>query len=222
MDHKNRIVSTVLTAVCLWAGMSGYPLQTHAAVRADGFFTAITRCPAARNLHGDNPGNIRLTVEQVYAVTAFNKADGDYLQIKVPGAVPKKRWVKRVCGKYRYCSSAGNKVGSKGGQRIFTPFFDGWDNPVRVNFPAGKQDITPPPPLLTAFGKAVLQLCGNPGAQVDRAGFRNLLAAKKHAKILARLRKAAHCITETGRCEKKALLDFLEKIWFKSHGFKHI
>ncbi|GAX38753.1 hypothetical protein [Nodularia sp. NIES-3585] len=42
------------------------------------------------------------------------------------------------------------------------PFFDNINNPVPIGFPRGqKLDITPPPPLLNSFDKAVLNICGS-------------------------------------------------------------
>ena len=60
--------------------------------------------------------------------------------------------------------------------KLFPPFFDHIDNPVPVDFPPGQAvDITPPPPRLGAFGRAVLDLCGALGDPVAPGDFASLL-----------------------------------------------
>ncbi|MEA5602612.1 EndoU domain-containing protein [Nostoc sp. UHCC 0252] len=101
------------------------------------------------------------------------------------------------------------------------PFFDNLDNPVPVRFPAGQQvDITPPPPLLNSFDKAVLKLCGPIGTRVSSNNFKQLLSY--YPDVLQKLQQASGGELRPGRKNKAQFLEDLTNIWFQRRGFEHI
>ncbi|RCJ27125.1 endonuclease [Nostoc minutum NIES-26] len=101
------------------------------------------------------------------------------------------------------------------------PFFDNLDNPVPVGFPAGQQiDITPPPPLLNSFDRAVLKLCGPIGTRVSANNFKQLLSY--YPNVLQKIQKSSGGELLPGRWKKAQFLEDLTNIWFKRRGFEHI
>ncbi len=101
------------------------------------------------------------------------------------------------------------------------PFFDDVDNPVSVRFPAGQQvDITPPPPQLNPFDKAVLKLCGPVGTRVSSNNFKQLLSY--YPDVLQKLQQASGGELRPGRKNKAQFLEDLTNIWFQRRGFEHI
>ncbi|MBD2564634.1 EndoU domain-containing protein [Nostoc sp. UIC 10607] len=101
------------------------------------------------------------------------------------------------------------------------PFFDNVNNPVSVRFPPGQQvDITPPPPLLNSFDKAVLKLCGPIGTRVSSNNFKQLLSY--YPDVLQKLQQASGGELRPGRRNKAQFLEDLTNIWFKRRGFEHI
>ncbi|MBD2724912.1 EndoU domain-containing protein [Nostoc sp. FACHB-892] len=101
------------------------------------------------------------------------------------------------------------------------PFFDNVDNPVTVRFPAGqKVDITPSPPLLNPFDKAVLNLCGPIGTRVSSNNFKQLLSY--YPDVLQKLQQVSGGELRPGRKNKAQFLEDLTNIWFQRRGFEHI
>ncbi|MBD2244314.1 EndoU domain-containing protein [Nostoc sp. FACHB-888] len=101
------------------------------------------------------------------------------------------------------------------------PFFDNVDNPVTVRFPATqKVDITPPPPLLNPFDKAVLDLCGSIGTRVSSNNFKQLLSY--YPDVLQKLQQVSGGELRPGRKNKAQFLEDLTNIWFQRRGFEHI
>ncbi|WP_392531426.1 EndoU domain-containing protein [Nostoc sp. C117] len=101
------------------------------------------------------------------------------------------------------------------------PFFDNVDNPVPVHFPPGKQvDITPPPPLLNSFDRAVLKICGPIGARVSSNNFKKLLYS--YPDVLQKVQQASGGELHSGRRNKAQFIEDLTNIWFKHRGFEHI
>ncbi|HWQ70559.1 MAG TPA: ribonuclease T2 [Patescibacteria group bacterium] len=91
MRVKAIIVSLVLT----W----GYGSAAYAFEAAGGEFLAKKSCAAVQSIKkGGNPGRVKLRVDERYPVTGLNKPNGTYVQLKVAGARPESRWVKRNCG----------------------------------------------------------------------------------------------------------------------------
>lgn len=64
-----------------------------------GTFTADAPCEATKKLDRDNPGNVRVKIQQAYPVIARNGTPGSHYQIRVPGApATEARWVPMECG----------------------------------------------------------------------------------------------------------------------------
>jgi hypothetical protein len=101
------------------------------------------------------------------------------------------------------------------------PFFDSVDNPVPVGFPRGqKLDITPPPPRLNSFDKAVLNICGPVGTRVTPNKFKQLLSA--YPDVLQKIQTVSDGELRPGRKNKAEFIEDLTDIWFKNRGFEHI
>ncbi|WP_017741311.1 EndoU domain-containing protein [Scytonema hofmannii] len=101
------------------------------------------------------------------------------------------------------------------------PFFDNENNPVPVDYPQEQQlDISPPPPQLNSFDKAVLNVCGPIGTRVSPNKFRRLLSS--YPDVLQKLQQVTKGELRPGRKEKAQFLEDLTEIWFKNRGFEHI
>lgn len=101
------------------------------------------------------------------------------------------------------------------------PFFDDRNNPVTVSVPAGqKVDMTPPPPPLNEFDRAVLKTCGPFGNRVKPESFKQLLV--QHPDVLRQIKQAVGGYLHPSRSSDSAFLDDLTTIWFNRRGFEHI
>ncbi|BAY76427.1 hypothetical protein NIES25_28760 [Nostoc linckia NIES-25] len=101
------------------------------------------------------------------------------------------------------------------------PFFDNVNNPVPVGFPAGQQvDITPPPPQLNSFDRAVLKICGPIGTKVSANSFKQLLSS--YPDVLQKVQQVSGGELRPGRRNKEQFLEDLTNIWFQRRGFEHI
>jgi hypothetical protein len=89
-----------------------------------------------------------------------------------------------------------------GGAEPLAPFFD--------DLRQGPVDATPPPPVLDAFDRAVLDLCGDWGAPVAEQGFRTLLE---------RFPGRRRAILEAAGLDDAAALAAL---WFGKGAFRHV
>lgn len=101
------------------------------------------------------------------------------------------------------------------------PFFDNDNNPVNVAFPRGqKLDITPPPPQLNLFDRAVLKTCGSIGTKVKAESFRQLLFS--YPDVLQKAQQLTGGELRPDRRSKSQFLEDLTAIWFNEQGFEHI
>ncbi len=101
------------------------------------------------------------------------------------------------------------------------PFFDNFNNPVNVAFPRGqKLDITPPPPQLNLFDRAVLRTCGSIGTRVRVESFKQLLF--QYPDVLQKAQQLSSGELRSGRRSKSQFLEDLTAIWFNKQGFEHI
>jgi Bacterial EndoU nuclease len=183
-----------------------------------GKLTATQPCPAPKKIDGDNPGNVRLAVGNIYDTVGFNSSARTHILLKISGATPDRRWVKSTCGNFQ--ASGSTDPGS--GNVTLLPFFDNINNPIPVNFPVGGQkDITPPPPQLENFDQKVLAMCGAGfNAPVSEQSFRTLL--KDFPDVFSKLKTAAGGSLKPNRGSDAAFTDDLVQIWFAQDGFKHI
>ncbi len=70
-----------------------------ASIQLQGQFRATQACEAFQSLRkGTNPGNIRLTPNIIYPVTAKNKQEATYYYLRIENANPASRWVSIDCG----------------------------------------------------------------------------------------------------------------------------
>ncbi|MEM1345458.1 MAG: ribonuclease [Pseudomonadota bacterium] len=85
-------------AIALWAAVFSAPAQ--AELKLEGQFLAEAACPATTAIRKPESGpEVLLDVGTVYNVVGINRANGSHYRIKVPGAVPKRRWVAKECGR---------------------------------------------------------------------------------------------------------------------------
>jgi ribonuclease T2 len=76
-----------------WAGVAG------ASEPASGTFVADRACDAFQSMRKQsNPGNVRVSPGQAYALREVNGPARDWLRVEVPGATEPLRWVRAECG----------------------------------------------------------------------------------------------------------------------------
>lgn len=138
-------------------------------------------------------------------------------------------WVDLACGHFADGDGAVAAPAPAAGERTAggpacLPFFDDVDNPVpRPLRVGGKADITPPPPPLDAFDKAVMAACGPAGKSVTRDEFKALMLA--HADVLARLKAFTAGRVFADRPQRfatESYLDDLADAWFDVKAFDHV
>ncbi|SNB52440.1 EndoU nuclease [Arboricoccus pini] len=89
------------------------------------------------------------------------------------------------------------------------PFFDTND--------AGASDPSPPPPQLTPFDRAVLEVCGNWGSTPTASRFRAMLDEPALAAGVAAMATLA-----MPRADLDHFKDRLTRAWFAAGGFEHV
>lgn len=100
------------------------------------------------------------------------------------------------------------------------PFFDNINNPVSGLAVGSPADVTPPPPTLNSFDKAVNNTCGAPGTVVDPSRFQAMM--KKNSAVLANIKKFVGGSLVSGRTSNADFLNDLTDVWFKAKAFDHI
>ncbi len=199
-----------------------------------GSFIATQACPATRAINGENPGNVELAVNQTYEAIGFNRPQGPYILLKIPGANPDRRWVSVDCGTFQAgqspmpSPSPTTPTGTEPTPRrrtqniVLFDFFDGVNNPISMDFPRSAQkDISPLPPKLQPFDRRVLQICGSTfNAPVDPAQFRRLL--RDYPDVVRRLKQVTGGQIKPGRQSNTEFVEDVTAIWFDQNGFKHI
>ena len=106
------------------------------------------------------------------------------------------------------------------------PFFDTIETPEAIAFPRGKAvDVTPKPPDVNAFDKAVLATCGEFGSTVSASQIRALFA--KNPAIVTQISNAVdgNLTPLRGFATQKPSPTFQEdlvQIWTTRSGFEHI
>jgi hypothetical protein len=218
--------SLVLGIALVLLGMTPIPSiqAAYAQVPPSGTFTATRTCDAPRAINGYNPGNIKVANGQRYEGVGFNSPERKYIQIKVSGATPERRWVNTSCGTFEPTDISSEPTPDDRPKPPITalnPFFDELDNKEIHRFPAGElADITPPPPVLSAFDEAVLEACGPIGTKVKATAFRQLM--KTHPDVLQQVKDAVDGEILAGRNTDEEFLDDLTAIWNDREGFEHI
>lgn len=84
----------------LLCGFLAMPQSADAFVRLEGYFIAMQACDAFQSKNRKtNPGNVTTTPHMAYEILGINKKNGDYFQIRTPGAPgTETRWVRADCG----------------------------------------------------------------------------------------------------------------------------
>jgi hypothetical protein len=181
-----------------------------------GLFVADAECPAVTSIRKEtNPGSVLTVAGQSYTVQALNKENGDHAYVEVPGASPTLRWVDMACGAL-YLSEEEERPEPEeplvvGG---FKPFFDAEAS--------GAGDMTPPPPTLDAFDRAVLRVCGGWGSKPSRHAFRDMLDDPSLSADVQALYKALDGAVLDMRVSLEQFKDDLTEVWFAQGGFVHV
>jgi len=172
-------------------------------------------CPAHVSIRKQT-GTETLTPGQPFTALGENRADNPtHVLLALNGG---RKWVARDCGHYGSTPPPPHSAP----EPACLPFFDHQDNPVRVRV-GGPADITPPPPVINAFGQAVNAVCGQPGQAVTAGTFQALM--RRHPQVLTRLRlfTAGKVFAERpARTDNDTYLTDLSEAWFAVHAFEHI
>jgi Bacterial EndoU nuclease len=177
----------------------------------EGSFMATASCEAFTSLRKrSNPGEVRLEAGTDYRAVGLNRPDGPWVQLDLPDASPRQRWVERACGEL-----AGVAAPAKGGSQAgFLPFFDEEDG--------GRLDPAPPPPPLLPLDAAVLDVCGDWGSRPGPREFRAMLDGEEVAlQVLAVFEALEHRV-DGRELELEAFKDRLTEVWFEEDGFTHV
>ncbi|MEM8731550.1 MAG: ribonuclease T [Pseudomonadota bacterium] len=88
-----RLFAPTALAVCLG-------VAAQAQVRLEGWFIAFETCEVFQSKNTlTNPGDLRADVRHAYDILGRNTEDGDWYQMRVPGApVTPDRWIHKDCG----------------------------------------------------------------------------------------------------------------------------
>ncbi len=88
-----RRLLAVVAATLVLAG------HAEAQIPLDGWFIALSDCPAYKSFHQrTNPGNVRTTIDRAYPLRGKNAHAASHYLIEVRGATPAQRWVDVSCG----------------------------------------------------------------------------------------------------------------------------
>ncbi|MBE9032475.1 EndoU domain-containing protein [filamentous cyanobacterium LEGE 11480] len=238
-SHRGRASLTLLTVtslvcVVVVSGQSAVSAQTKAPQK---FFKASRACEATRSIRrGGNPGNIKLQVDRIYSTLGLNRRNGSHVLLKIEEANPTRRWVPLNCGKFQ--SQAGESVApAPRPDPILTPivappgackvealpkvFFDRNCSLVPVSNVDQPQDIAPPAPVLSAFDRRVVELCGKQfDAPVSANQFEQLM--RDYPDVRQRLQNEVGGSLRQGRTTSAQFIRDLSNAWFKADGFRHI
>lgn len=219
-------------AVCLAIGLAVVLLRipilfsdvAYSQVPPFGTFTATRTCAAPRAINGLNPGNIQVSNNQSYQALGFNTEEQKFIQIKIPGANPERRWVSAACGTFKPNEVSSQPVDINPAiesNKTLLPFFDTVNNPEQHGFPRGqKVDITPPPPQLSQFDLDVLKTCGQIGSKVKANDFKKLLS--NYPEVLSKIQQSVGGELLPTRKTSEEFRDDLTAAWFNRGGFEHI
>jgi ribonuclease T2 len=73
-----------------------------------GDFLAKQSCPATVSIKRAKPDDATVQGGSVYSASGLNKPNGDYVQVRIPGALPEQRWVRLDCGELRNGAAGGS------------------------------------------------------------------------------------------------------------------
>lgn len=207
-------------AISAWP-VSGASAQEFFAEARD--FTVEKPCSASRSIKRSSE-ETQLQPGASYTARGVNRAnDPTHVLIRVGEA---SKWVDLSCGRFKDAAPAAAKEPASGHHSkapACLPFFDEVDNKVTGLRSGGSADITPPPPHLDDFDRAVLKACGPVGKSVSAAEFRTLL--RTNVPVLDRLRSFTGGKVFAERpaaATSEAYLDALTEAWMRAQAFDHI
>lgn len=225
---RSRLIFSLSLSTLSWIVLC--PERMQAQVTATGTFTATQDCPAQRAINGDNPGNVTLTVGDLYEVVGFNSDRRTHVLLRLPDATPNRRWVSADCGTFvagapmpdRDRPPKDRPTPDRQPRPVtLFPFFDTQNNPIRVDNDSTPRDISPPPQPLEPFDRRILQLCGPTfDAPVSETEFKRLLTF--YPDVVQKLKAATNGELKPNRRSDAEFIDDLGAIWFGQKGFKHI
>lgn len=215
--------STLLASrLALLAALAPAPL---APVHAQAFyenpqvFTLARDCVATTSIRKKtNP--VALNAGSHVVALGENKfPGGTHAFVEVCG---ERKWLDLACGQLQQLTDSGRDNGEGGDDDepldACLDFFDNEDNPL-----PGIGDVTPPPPVLNAFDRAIMKVCGAPGKVVKPEEFHALLAA--HPAVLDRIEHFTGGRVYGNRPPPDSPAAYLEQLtdaWFKIKAFDHI
>lgn len=226
--------AVVLAAALVLFSMRQSPAQER--FREPRTFLAERSCEATRAIRGGDPVTIEAGV--AYPARGINKKDGPtHVLIEAGGQL---KWVALSCGRIEDANastaakgddgdvSAAAQKGATGADAVTgqscLPFFDRIDNPIpRAAAFGGRADITPPPPRLDDFDRALMATCGPAGKIVAAAEFKALMGA--HPAVLERVRAFTGGRVFAGHAALRTSEDYLSDLteaWFAIKAFDHI
>jgi len=179
-------------------------------------FVVERACDATVSIAGRDP--VPLVVGQSYLGRGLNRSTGaTHVLIRLGN---QERWVALSCGRLEQGVPQATEAPLKPQKCL--AFFDQENNPIAVGF-GGTADMTPPPPSLDDFDKAVLAACGPAGKVVTRDEFKVLMSA--HPDVLERIRTFAGSkvfASKPPSADTPSFLEDLTEAWFAIHAFDHI
>ncbi|NJN49478.1 MAG: EndoU domain-containing protein [Alkalinema sp. RL_2_19] len=214
------------------------------------FFKATIDCAATRAIRGGNPDNIRLNIDRVYPTLGINRKNGSHVLLNIAEAKPIRRWVPISCGEFQadageaaprpetnppIIDPPNNRpdpvitpippISRPGAECPVAPvpqtFFDRRCTLVPVGNLTQPQDITPPPPTLSAFDQRIVELCGTTfNATVSPRQFEQLM--RDYPDVRQRLQNEVGGTLRPGRSTPTQFISDLSNAWFKEDGFRHI
>jgi hypothetical protein len=228
MKRKKWLELAVYLAIGLAVVLLIIPLlfndAAYSQVPPFGTFTATRTCAAPRAINGLNPANVQVSNNQTYQALGFNTEEQKFIQIKIPGANPERRWVSTSCGTFKPSQVSSPPVNVNpqvGSNTALLPFFDNINNPEQHGFPRGqKVDITPPAPQLSQFDLDVLKTCGPIGSKVRANDFKQLIS--NYPELLNKIQQAVGGELLPTRKTPEEFRDDLTAAWFNRGGFEHI
>ncbi len=189
--------------------------QAQAFFESNRQFKITQACDATTSIRKKtNP--VPLAVGDIYTALGENKQPGGtHAFILVDNA---RKWVNLDCGGY---TDDPGPVIIPGHE--FLPFFNTENDPRPVGV-GGVVDITPPPPVLSAFDQDIVKLCGPLGKVVGKDEFMDVMQA--HPDVLQRIKEYVDGRVFPGsssQMDDAAFLGTLADAWFnQAHGFDHI
>jgi Bacterial EndoU nuclease len=182
-------------------------------------------CEATRSLKTQSDP-IPLSVGTVYAARGVNRPnDPTHVFIRVGSD---SKWVAVSCGRFTSAAATRSTAPPPPPQPPLQPslsclpFFDTKDERVEVAV-GGLVDITPKPPTLDTFDKALNATCGASGKIVPEAEFKDMM--RTNAAVLDRVRLFTRGMVFADRpahTSAESYLNDLTEAWFKVKAFDHI